>query len=321
MTGGWVFALAAALLVFGVVLLLRSWWPGRSGLTRHCRRCGYNVDAIQSERCPECGSPLTPTGVVQGQRHRRPRVALLSMVFLVIGLAIGAMLAEHRWLGKIDWYYYRPFSWLLRDVNSTDRWVATRGWEELLRRDQTGALSDAQFQSMVDRALVEQAAPASGPMTQPMMEFLDRIAFRGRLSEQQRLRFITSANLASLTVQPPASPDKPYTFRIMRIGRGGDLSWLQNWRVFVTVDGYPSPKISAEGTAWGISGPYYQDRLPPLSPGKHQIRATIDASVGSDEVHLFADEEHQPPVQTLTVNVDVPAAATQPALTAGSPSR
>jgi hypothetical protein len=314
----WQIVIPALFIVAGAWLLVRSWWPRRTGTSRHCRRCGYNVDGIQSEKCPECGSRLAETAVVIGQRHRRPVAAILSLCLLVLGLAFAATVAEHRWLGKINWYAYRPYSWLLRDLNSTDRWAATRAWDELLRREQTSALNDQQFQTMIERALTEQAAPTPTSLTGPMMAFLDRVAFHGDLTEPQRLRYITNATQASLTILPPDSPGKPYELHVSRIGRGGDISWLQSWRLHLTVDGQPMPIPDGEDTAWGITGPSSHDPLP-LSPGKHQIRAIIENSIGSDEVHLFADEDHQPPVQSLVVDVEVPGRAVpRPTLTKGS---
>src|SRR5437763_11112676 len=113
----WPLLLSVTLLVGAVWLLRRSWWPRRIGATRHCRRCEYNVDAIQSERCPECGSVLTPASVVHGQRRRRLGMALLAVAMLLCGLALGGLFVEQRWLHRIDWFHYRPFAWLLSDLD------------------------------------------------------------------------------------------------------------------------------------------------------------------------------------------------------------
>src|SRR5689334_8826997 len=113
----WPLMISAMLFIAGGWLLRRSWWPRRVGSAPHCRRCGYNVDAIPSQRCPECGAALTPQDVVHGHRHRRPGMALLAVTMLLCAVAMGGLYAEQQWLRKIDWYRYRPFAWLIEDLN------------------------------------------------------------------------------------------------------------------------------------------------------------------------------------------------------------
>ena len=71
------FGVATLLAIAGLLLLRRAWCPRRSGATPHCRRCDYILTQNQN-RCPECGSPISPSTLVTGDRHRRPALALLG---------------------------------------------------------------------------------------------------------------------------------------------------------------------------------------------------------------------------------------------------
>ncbi len=64
--------LALIPLVLGLTLVWFGVRPRRRGTTPHCRRCNYNLTGLDSDRCPECGTPLTPKTVVIGEGRRRP---------------------------------------------------------------------------------------------------------------------------------------------------------------------------------------------------------------------------------------------------------
>ena len=55
------------LLLLGLWLLKTGLWPRRRGDTPYCRKCGYNLTALTSERCPECGSIVARAGTVRGE--------------------------------------------------------------------------------------------------------------------------------------------------------------------------------------------------------------------------------------------------------------
>jgi hypothetical protein len=64
---------AIFLLIAGLLSLLGGWlvktgfFPRLRGEIPHCARCGYNLTLLTSDRCPECGSQLTPDGVRIGE--------------------------------------------------------------------------------------------------------------------------------------------------------------------------------------------------------------------------------------------------------------
>src|SRR5688572_10850995 len=127
------------LLVLGIALMKAGFWPRRRGQTPHCRNCGYPLVGNQSGTCPECGHEWTEANVIRGERHRHRGVGSAGLVMLLLGIAIGGGL----WLTDIEWYRYLPENWIVNDAGSSNPMVATRAWNELLRRRAIAPLSES----------------------------------------------------------------------------------------------------------------------------------------------------------------------------------
>lgn len=95
------FGLLAAILVMRRVArrpqMLGEW---------HCRRCNYLLKNHFGDRCPECGSPLSPRTVMRGAR-RNVRIALLSsiaMLYLILYFSNGLSRMRASDVGMwLDW--------------------------------------------------------------------------------------------------------------------------------------------------------------------------------------------------------------------------
>src|SRR5438094_8427171 len=167
MAWSWLLPFATILTAGGAAVWCWAWWPRRIGTTPHCRGCGYNLDGIESKRCPECGASLTLKNVVLGRRHRRRRAALVAVVMMLGGMGIAGVFIGQQ-LRRVDWYQHRPFAWLMGDLNrASEPLTIVRSWDELLRRAEAGLLSDSQYQAMIERALAEQTAAVRTPATGP----------------------------------------------------------------------------------------------------------------------------------------------------------
>ena len=64
-----------ALLDVGLLIAARRLIRNRGqrvigGSDPHCRDCNYLLVSLQSDRCPECGTLLTATNIVHGERSR-----------------------------------------------------------------------------------------------------------------------------------------------------------------------------------------------------------------------------------------------------------
>jgi predicted RNA-binding Zn-ribbon protein involved in translation (DUF1610 family) len=81
-----------ALWISGVRLLVGDLRGKRVGETPFCTKCGYNLTALSSEICPECGVALMADNVRRGEL-RRDWLAVAGTVFrLLILLAVSLLL-------------------------------------------------------------------------------------------------------------------------------------------------------------------------------------------------------------------------------------
>jgi hypothetical protein len=81
-------ATAAALL--GVILIKWGWWPNRRGSEPSCRKCGYLLIGIDSQRCPECGTAFSPATVARGLRPTRRGLGWTGLLLVLVGV-VGAV--------------------------------------------------------------------------------------------------------------------------------------------------------------------------------------------------------------------------------------
>jgi len=58
----------------------------RRGDEPHCPACAYLLIGIRSERCPECGTPISAANIVNGQRTRRKGLAFSGGTLLFFGV-------------------------------------------------------------------------------------------------------------------------------------------------------------------------------------------------------------------------------------------
>ena len=114
-------ALFPAILIGGVLLLLRG-LRGRA-IDDHpiCRRCGFDLigkDAA-STRCSECGSELTLAGAIRaGHRKRRWGLLISGIVLIVLCAPPAAMMIAVN-LGA-RWQSYKPAWWLALEIGPAD---------------------------------------------------------------------------------------------------------------------------------------------------------------------------------------------------------
>ncbi|MDB5322022.1 MAG: hypothetical protein JWN40_3653 [Phycisphaerales bacterium] len=141
------------LLVHVAAFLIRyGWFPRGTGKAPHCRRCGYSLEGIQTDRCPECGNFLTSRTIVKGRRVRRKSLAFLGIIVALIGIGCTTVGFKPGLL-EIDWDAHKPLFWVLHNFESTDAQTRDRAWLELTRRFATHQLSDAD-KAKLDAAIV-----------------------------------------------------------------------------------------------------------------------------------------------------------------------
>ena len=219
----WLASLLAVLLVAWGGYLARTGFAGRRrGDVPHCARCDYIVGGgLEQLRCPECGSDLgVPGAIVHGERQRRRGRGVAGLAVALLGLALGAaaMLPQVR---QVDWYRYRPGSWVVRDFKSMDPARSDRAWAELNRRGMSGE----RWAEVADVALDRYAADPARIDSPSMLAVTQS---RGRLSAAQRERLFAGL-LAGL--QAPAAKAKGARDVLEAMVAGGELGDAQHGRL------------------------------------------------------------------------------------------
>ena len=113
----WYWEAALVLVLAASALLLWSGLRGkRKGTTPYCRRCDYNLTALDRPICPECGADLRHRrAIVVGERHRRyGRLAMVPFaLFAASYIVVGPL--EPVW-SFWDWYACSSFASLTSDL-------------------------------------------------------------------------------------------------------------------------------------------------------------------------------------------------------------
>ena len=167
----------------------------REGDTPHCRKCAYNLTGLTSERCPECGSPVSGRNVVRGVYRPRwtPLVAGAAVV-LGCGWMLGGVAYPHVRMLNVRHHY--PFQWLIDGLRTGDR----LSYCELLRRDSVGSLSESETNQFIEMALAEQQRSSTPINRQSWMFLLERWDKTQSLDSKQRTQFYRDLRLVNAHV-------------------------------------------------------------------------------------------------------------------------
>jgi general secretion pathway protein G len=71
--------------ILGIKIIRCAVQPAREGNLPHCGKCNYLLIGIESERCPECGTPLTASNVLLGEPIRRPGLVAIGVFLVLVG--------------------------------------------------------------------------------------------------------------------------------------------------------------------------------------------------------------------------------------------
>lgn len=264
--------LAVCFLILGIVLLRRGNWPARRGSDPHCRKCDYSLIGITSQRCPECGALLDGKNIVRGLRHRNAGISLAGVALVVLAAAVIAPTISRR-LSRVDWYRYKPGSWLIDEVN--EKKTSVRAARELMRREASGKLSTSVRMAMVDAILSDQNGQMV-PTIRQLLDFAGRQYEAGKLSESQKQKLFTNAIGFGLLVRPTVAPGDRVPFRL-HLSKMMPQSWQARvTNLHVSVDGQPQPTNPESDILLpfgGVGGPAETGwAIPFATPGEHQLQ-------------------------------------------------
>ncbi|HEV8290791.1 MAG TPA: hypothetical protein VGP94_02655, partial [Tepidisphaeraceae bacterium] len=268
--------LTLGFLVLGVALMKIGFWPRRRGTIPHCGGCGYPLVGNESGTCPECGRAWFNATVVRGERRRHKGIGISGLVVFLLGLAISGGLL----LTDIEWYSHLPESWIVKDAASSNPNVASRAWNELLRRRATAPLSEDIEKNLTDLALKEQAAPSFRLSMEPMLEFLAQRYLDKKMTDGQADQFFLNSVNPSLRTRAMVAAGDVIPVQVIYRGRGPSTGW--SYRVSskdVKVGSQTIPVGgSMGGSGLGAAGSS-TSYAPGQPPGEYALEANIKVEI------------------------------------------
>jgi len=268
---------------------------------------GEILTGIAGDRCPECGLSLAPRNIIRGERRRRPIAVAAGILLLLFAIGLCIAPSTTAWQ-QIQWYHYRPTSWVMADLDSPATAVKIKAWVELQRRLANGSLSAAQQNRLVERALREQQS-GGGPAgyLSGMVDFLGSRYLDHKLSTAQADGFFANALKLQLAVRPRIGRDDPIPFRISAIGRGPQTGWwMRESQLGCWVDDRKIDQGTMSSTS-GFSGQSSSTYLQPQPAGKHRLRVEVEVGAGTGNFPTFNAPLDHPRTLELTADFEVVA--------------
>ncbi len=153
------------------------------------RKCGFDLfgKPPESTRCSECGADLQlPKATVVGVRRMRVGWLLGGIFTLCLGLMLAGQPA-YQYGKTIDFYQYRPTSWVLDDLKSNAAPTQGRALRVIEDRLQDPNLSRSQAKAVVNFVLSNQSNPFSWELYRMLTDVIDK---RDVLDEETTRRFM-----------------------------------------------------------------------------------------------------------------------------------
>jgi hypothetical protein len=228
MAGQLILACFAAIGI-GAILLVFGLRGRRINRSPACRSCGFDLSGTLpgGVTCPECGAGLKRDKAVRiGQRRRMWSVASLGL--LLIALPTGGLAtAVYAVLTGADINQFKPVGLLLWEARTADGAVAENALKEFLRRRQTGKLSEAAVQNVIEAAL-EQQADQERPWLEDWGEFIEFARVDGLATDDQYERFYRQCIAFGFEARPSIPSGVPLPIAIRpretRLGRSSAVS-------------------------------------------------------------------------------------------------
>lgn len=304
--------LILVILFAGITLLKKGRWPKRIGDTPHCASCNYILTGLDSGRCPECGDEITPGSILHGERKARTGFVLTGSFLILLALALGG-LAMSDALPSIDWYQFRPTSWLISDLDTPQKMIA---WTELQTRLTAGKVSAAQQDRLTERALREQVSPSPSntPLTDPLMTYLGQRWSDHAMTDAQEQRFFAGCSNLTLTIRPAVGPKDDIPYLVSHNSRG-PRAWAEELTdEQIEIDGHKLPNGGGSTSFENLGGAgSFGSTIQKQKIGRHHFVLTLRIRIGksgqnySNLNSAYFDQERK-----LSADFDV--LATQPAI-------
>ncbi|MCC6908352.1 MAG: hypothetical protein IT430_10460 [Phycisphaerales bacterium] len=186
------------------LLIAAAMRGGRTPGRKWCARCLYSLDgaAVDSLHCPECGSGLGAYEAVACRRRAaQPRLLGLGLaVFALTAITLGVRLVQR--FDRINWTAHKPVAWLAFRAGSARTTVAESALKELIRRADSGGVSDADLTELARRGLAHQE-DAAAPWQPLWGTLVEEAIGRGLLTEDERRDYLRRCLEYSMALQHP----------------------------------------------------------------------------------------------------------------------
>jgi hypothetical protein len=273
----WAYQLAGGVIAIIIAWLMWRFAWRRVGDEPHCARCGYDLRGRPADaaRCAECGADLRLRRAVgRGMPQRHTRRQLYACLLLVIAGGLIASGIGGAW--RDDWRPYKPFGWLLGDLQSADapRRLAAEG--ELQRR--FTRLTQPQHLALVDaRYSVNGAATGISSIT---IQSALKLRRASQLDDARWDNLCRKLVNISLATRPAVRHGDPIAFRASVTPMAG-LTQLHLMPA-IDVDDANVNKIALEPDMGGLTearvrtareccGVLTAAQWKDLSPGQHRL--------------------------------------------------
>lgn len=297
--------LGALFVAAGAFLLKRGRWPRRTGTTPHCSKCGYILSCLitvpdPTPRCPECGTPATSGRIRLGERSIRPSFIWAGSLLTMVGvLLLASLLAAS--IRHIQWIHHEPLGWLLRDLGSPNASVSRTAWNEILRRDNAGLLSEKEKSLLVDTGIQKRIALTKGWGYNEVATYAAQRYLDGKLSDAQTHQLFDWITDVQLVVRPMVGEDSPLPYIVRAIGPepAGWHFWMAVSQT--QVDELPPARPSFN------SGIDFSSEISAAierhwtKPGLHRLRVKVKLFPAPPNVDnpYIVDLDNPPPGQTV----------------------
>lgn len=284
------------LLVVGLFFSSRGLWLRRIGDEPRCRRCEYNLSAIQSVHCPECGSELAVNGIVHGERKRKYGLIFSGIAILfAAGLLVAAIVVGQ--VREIKWYSYLPTSWMLEDLKRGQYGSAMDAYWELKGKLRANELSPEHRNEFIRIALEMQSQKPTPPITEALEVMLLSELVDNRLTEEERDKFFRQGIPFELMLPKLAAHGEPVFYQVT-----GPVTVLKMvvWKFRITdiryrIDGaetvhYRNDEAGSAGSI-GTGADFYRS-LPAMNSGRHSLDLEFRFEIWNDNVKLWLEDVH-----------------------------
>lgn len=212
----------------GLLLLVLGLRGRRVNDHPHCRRCRFDLFALGdgTRVCPECGSDCSqPRAVRIGTRHRRPGIAAVGAVIVLLVVTTGATMAWGR-LAGFDWNTVKPVWLLVHEAGHDDASIRQAALDELFKRQRAGGLSRAAELQVYGVLLDLQANPAI-PWDDAWGRYLFDAGVAGHIDRVSFERFLENAAVFTLDMRSPARTGSEQMVWLRFESRGPDYTGLR----------------------------------------------------------------------------------------------